>query len=480
LPVQSALAEQVTLFWTLVSIFEVVYMAALCIVIVLEKRSPVATLAWILGLAFLPVVGLLFYFFFGPRRLKRKRMRHSRSSAKVRKELAAERARDPSLVVPIRVQLATLAMRSSGSMVSTAKDIHVLGGGKVCFDAIEEAIRAAKHHVHVDYYIIEEDRTGARIRDALIERAKAGVNVRVLGDDVGTRLSRRFLRPLLDAGARFESFNPILLPSLLPRINLRNHRKIVIVDGRVGFLGGINIGDEYDESVSKRDAFRDTHLRIEGEAVHELQFIFLEDWHFSTGEVIKDKGLFPPRGADERDVVIVVPSGPDQEWESIEHVYFTAITQADEHIQLTTPYFVPDDAMRLALAAAALRGVKVELIVPHRSDSRIVSAAGRSYYDELLRAGMQLYEYPKMVHAKTLVIDGKIGLVGSANLDNRSFRLNFEVSALFYAEAAVAELTRLFEQDKHKCSHITLKSRSRMPFQSRLAEASARLLSPLL
>jgi len=433
------------LFWTLVSIFEVVYMAALCIVIVLEKRSPVATLAWILGLAFLPVVGLLFYFFFGPRRLKRKRMRHSRSSAKVRKELAAERARDPSLVVPIRVQLATLAMRSSGSMVSTAKDIRVLGGGKVCFDAIEEAI-----------------------------------HVRVLGDDVGTRLSRRFLRPLREAGARFESFNPILLPSLLPRINLRNHRKIVIVDGRVGFLGGINIGDEYDESVSKREAFRDTHLRIEGEAVHELQFIFLEDWHFSTGEVIRDKGLFPPRGEDERDVVIVVPSGPDQEWESIEHVYFTAITQADEHIQLTTPYFVPDDAMRLALAAAALRGVKVELIVPQRSDSRIVTAAGRSYYDELLRAGMHLYEYPKMVHAKTMVIDRKIGLVGSANLDNRSFRLNFEVSALFYAEAAVAELARLFEQDKHKCRHITLKSRSRMPFQSRLAEASARLLSPLL
>ena len=469
------------MFWTLVSTFEVVYLAALCIVLALEKRSPAATIAWILGLSLLPWVGLVFYVFFGPRRLTRKRMRHSHSSAQVRKELAAERARDPGqLVVPIRVQLATLAMRSSGAVVSTARDIEVLGSGKACFDAIEEAIRAARHHVHLEYYILEEDRTGARIRDALVERAKAGVHVRLLVDDVGTTLSRRFLRPLREAGVGFATFNPILLPSLVSRINLRNHRKIMIVDGRVGFLGGINIGDEYDESISKREAFRDTHLRIEGEAVRELQLTFLEDWHFSTSELIRDKGLFPPRSDDEHDVVVVVPSGPDQEWESIKQVYFTAITQADEQIQLTTPYFVPDDAMRVALAAAALRGVKVELIVPRRSDSRVVTAASRSYFDELLRAGMQLYEYPKMLHAKTMVVDRKIALVGSANLDNRSFRLNFEISAVFYNERAVAELRRLFEQDKHKCRHITLKSRSRMPFQSRLAEASARLLSPLL
>ncbi len=468
------------MFWTLVSTFEVVYLAALCVVIVLEKRSPVSTLAWVLGLAFLPVVGLLFYFFFGPRRLTRKRMRHHRSRAHVRKELASERGKGDDVVIPLRMQLATLAMRSSGSMAQTARDVRVLGSGKVCFDAIVEAIASAKHHVHVDYYIIEEDKTGLRIRDALIERAKAGVHVRVLADDVGTRLSRKFLRPLRAAGASFAIFNPILLASVVPRVNMRNHRKIVIVDGNVGFLGGINIGDEYDESAS-REAFRDTHLRIEGEAVRELQFTFLEDWHFSTGEMIRDKGLFPARGdREEREVVIVVPSGPDQEWESIEHVYFTAITQADHHVQLTTPYFVPDDPMRLALTAAALRGVRVELIVPHRSDSRIVTAAARSYFDELLRAGVQLYEYPKMVHAKTMVVDRKIGLVGSANLDNRSFRLNFEVSALFYCQSAIDELSRLFEQDKHRCRHITLKSRSRIAFPSRLAEASARLLSPLL
>lgn len=469
------------MFWTIVSAVEVAYLIAMIVVIILEKRSPISTIAWILTLALLPYVGLIVYFFIGPHRVRRKRMRHGRSSLEVRAQLAAEIDRHPTdVTAPHRVQLATLAVRSSGSLMSTAKEITVLGGGKECFDAIEEAIRGAKSHVHVLYYIFEGDKTGTRIRDALVERAKAGVKVRLLTDGVGTSLSRRFLKPLRQAGAQFARFNPIALGQFLPRIQLRNHRKIVIVDGRIGFLGGINVGDEYDESVSKREAFRDTHVRIEGNAVRELQFTFLEDWHFSTSEVVRDRGLFPPPDPSEEQAAIIVPSGPDQEWEAIEHVYFTAITQADEFIQLTTPYFVPDEPVRVALCAAALRGVRVEILVPRRSDSLIVTAAARSYFDELLRAGAHVYEYPRMVHAKTMVVDGEIAIIGSANLDNRSFRLNFEVSALVYAEKAIAQLSRLFETDKHKCRHITLKSRSKISLPMRFAEASARLLSPIL
>jgi cardiolipin synthase len=467
--------------WTIVSACVVAYLVTMVVVIILEKRSPISTIAWILTLVLLPYVGLVLYFFIGPHRVRRKRMRHGRSSAEVRASLAADVKKHPEdVTAPHRAQLATLAVRASGSLMSTAKSITVLGGGKECFDAIEEAIRAAKQHVHVLYYIFEGDKTGTRIRDALVERAKAGVKVRLLTDGVGTALSRRFLRPLRDAGVEYARFNPIVLGGLLPRIQLRNHRKIVIVDGRVGFLGGINVGDEYDASVTQRGAYRDTHVRIEGATVHELQLTFLEDWHFATGDMPRDKGMFPPPAADEPQAAIIVPSGPDQEWEAIEHVYFTAITQADERIQLTTPYFVPDEPVRVALCAAALRGVRLEIIVPHRSDSVIVTAAARSYFDELLRAGAHVYEYPKMVHAKTMVVDGKIGIVGSANLDNRSFRLNFEVSLLFYDTAALAELSRLFDTDKRKCSHITLKSRSRLPLPTRFAEASARLLSPLL
>ena len=467
------------MFWTLFSAVEVAYLVTMIVVIVLEKRSPISTIAWILALAMLPYVGLLVYFFIGPHRVKRKRMRHSRSSAEVRSALAADSALHPASA-PHRVQLATLAAKASGSLVATAKRITVLGSGKECFDAIVEAIGRAKQHVHVCYYIFEPDKTGARIRDALVERARAGVKVRLLTDGVGTSLPRKFLRPLLEAGAEHARFNPIVLGGLLPRIQLRNHRKIVIVDGRVGFLGGINVGDEYDESIAKRDAFRDTHARVEGAAVRELQLTFLEDWHFSTSQVVRDKGMFPPPGPGEDEAAIIVPSGPDQEWEAIEHVYFTAITQADESIQLTTPYFVPDEPVRVALVAAALRGVRVELIVPRRSDSLIVTAAARSYFDQLLLAGVQVYEYPRMVHAKTMLVDGKIGIVGSANLDNRSFRLNFEVSMIFYDEGALAKLGELFHLDKHKCRHITKKSRAKLPVHARLAEASARLLSPLL
>jgi cardiolipin synthase len=469
------------MFWTIVSSIEVAYLVTMIVVIILEKRSPISTLAWILALVFLPYVGLIIYFFIGPHRVRRKRMRHNRSAIEVRAQLAAEIDRHPTdVTAPHRVQLARLAVRASGSLMSTAKHIEVLGGGKDTFDAIVEAIGKAKTHIHVLYYIFEGDQTGTRIRDALIERAKAGVKVRMVTDGVGTSLSRKFLKPLRAAGIEYARFNPIALGQFLPRVHLRNHRKVVIVDGRVGFLGGINVGDEYNEAVSKRDAFRDTHVRIEGAAVRELQFTFLEDWHFATNEVVREQGLFPAPEPGEEQIAIIVPSGPDQEWESIEHVYFTAITQADDFIQLTTPYFVPDDPMRVALCSAALRGVRVELIVPRRSDSLIVTAAARSYFDELLRAGIHVYEYPRMVHAKTCVVDGKIAIVGSANLDNRSFRLNFEVSALFYEDVALAKLSRIFEVDKHKCRHITKKMRAKVTLPMRLAEASARLLSPIL
>ncbi len=469
------------MFWTIVSACELAYLIAMIVVVLLDKRSPISTIAWILAFVMLPYVGLVIYFFVGPHRIARKRMRHGRSILAVRGHVESESKRDPlDVSAPHRQQLAQLAVRASGSFMSTAKSITILAGGKECFGAIEEAIRGAQNHVHVLYYIFEGDRTGERIRDALVERAKAGVKVRLLTDGVGTNLSRRFMKPMRQAGIEIARFNPFALGRLFPRIQLRNHRKIVIVDGRIGFLGGINVGDEYDETVSKREAFRDTHARIVGNAVRELQFTFMEDWHFSTNKLIRDKKLFASMEPDEKEAIIIVPSGPDQEWESIKHVYFTAITQADDLIQLTTPYFVPDDPTRVALSAAALRGVRVELIVPHRSDSLIVTAAARSYFDELLRAGVQIYEYPRMVHAKTMVVDGKVAIVGSANLDNRSFRLNFEVSALFYDVAAIAKLAQMFDTDKHRSSHITMKSRSRIPLGGRLAEASARLLSPLL
>jgi cardiolipin synthase len=463
---------------SLLSTLEVVYVVFLAIYIVLEKRSPAATLAWIFGLAFLPIVGFVLYFFLGNRNLQRKRMRHARARLTVRREHGVPEAS----WVDLSSQLARLTSRCAGSSVGRARAVEVLLNGKACFGAILEAIAEAKHHVHVEYYIFEMDQTGTLIRDALVAKAREGVKVRFLVDGVGTSLSSNFLAPLLAEGVEFARFNPLSLGRLLPRINMRNHRKIVVVDGRVGFCGGINVGDEYNEEVTKRDAYRDTHLRIDGSVVRELQFTFLEDWQFATGEVVRDKGLFPeaPPEDDEPELVQIVPSGPDLEWEATQKVYFTMITQAERSLKITTPYFVPDDAIQAALVAAGLRGVKVELVVPQRSDSRIVSAAARSYYDQLLAAGVHIYEYPKMVHAKTMVVDGKLACVGSANMDNRSFRLNFEIGAVFYSGAAIAQLEHAFERDKTRSRHVTHRLRGKLDWPSRLGEASARLLSPLL
>lgn len=386
--------------------------------------------------------------------------------------------------VDLSSQLARLTSRTAGTNVGRAESVEVLLNGKACFDSIVAAIAKAEHHIHVEYYIFEGDKTGTRIRDALIARAKEGVKVRLLVDGVGSSLTSNFLAPLYAEGAEFARFNPLSFGRLLPRFNLRNHRKIVVIDGRVGFLGGINVGDEYNEEITKREAYRDTHLKIVGSVVRQIQFAFLEDWQFANGGHMRDKLLFPALDDDaderEQELVQVVPSGPDLEWEATKKVYFTMITQAEVSLKVTTPYFVPDEAIQVALCSAALRGVKVELIVPQNSDSRIVTAAARSYFDQLLSAGVHIFEYPKMVHAKTMVVDGKLACVSSANMDNRSFRLNFEIGAVFYAKEAISDLERAFDKDKARCRHVTPRSRGRIKWFGRLSEASARLLSPLL
>lgn len=466
-------------FWTALSSVEVVYLPVLIGTIILQKRSPVATLSWILALSFFPAFGLLVYFVIGPRRLHRKRLRHAKSRRLVRGDKPTKlgvRAHE----LPWKDQLVTLVTNASGAPLATCREVTVFTSGAACFDAIGEAIAAAKHHVHVEYYIFRDDVTGRRVRDALIERANAGVKVRVLVDALGSPLGYSFLRPLRDAHIEIARFNPLMFGSLRPRINFRTHRKIVVADGAVGFFGGINVGDEYDDRISGDKAFRDTHVRVRGMVVRELQLAFLEDWHYATGITVDKEGLFAPDDETEAELVQVIASGPDQEWEAMQKLFFTAITSAEERVEITTPYFVPDEAITAALVTAAMRGVDVEILLPHRSDSWVVSAAARSYYGELLRAGASIWEYPRMVHAKTMVVDHKLGIAGSANLDNRSFRLNFEIGAAFYDHRAIDALERQFVADKARSSRVTERARARVSFSGRLSEATARLLSPLL
>lgn len=470
---------------TVLTIAELVYVVGLGAWILLEKRSPVATLAWILALIALPYVGFVVFFFLGPRRIRRKRLRHKRARGAAIASAAPEGALGEAPVTPEidprEAQLVRLATRAGEPPVDRAETVTILADAAATYDAIEAAVRAAEHHVHVAYYILDPGRAGTRLRDALVERAKAGVTVRVLVDHVGSNaLSRAWVQPLVDAGARFAHFNVVSFARLRSRIDFRNHRKIVVVDGRVGFTGGINVADEYLPREGE-PPWRDTHVKLVGDVVRWLQLTFLEDWNFATGYTPRGPEYFPPPTGKGAERVQIVASGPDRELEPIQKMYFAAITLASERVWVTTPYFIPDDAVLTALTTAALRGVDVRVLVPKRSDSFVVTAAARSYYDALLACGVRVYEFsPTMIHAKTLVVDDLLAAVGTANMDNRSFRLNFEVTALLYGSARARELAAQFKADLRVSHEIKASARKQIPFGWRFAEAGARVLSPLL
>jgi cardiolipin synthase len=456
------------------TILWVVYLAVLAGWIALQKREPIATLSWLLSLALLPVVGLLVYHFFGPQRIRRQRLKRLRSRARLDHAGVGDSRADDSALM-------RLAQACSSYPPSSASRVQLLVDGHATFESLLEAIAGARRHVHLEYYIFESDRTGTRLRDALIERAAAGVQIRLLLDAVGSAYTyESFLGPLRAAGAQIAFFHRFRMRRLWrPKLNLRSHRKIVVVDGRVGFTGGINITDEQDERLHA-DAYRDLHLRMEGEAVRWLQLAFVEDWVYSNSKASKapDTADFWPDAAPGSIRAHVLPAGPDSPWETIHRTMIAAINGAADSVWLSTPYFVPGEAARMALTSAALRGVDVRLLVPARSDSLLVSIAARSYFDELQAAGVRVFEYPRMLHTKALLVDQRIAILGSSNFDNRSFRLNFELCVLFDDAGVAADLQRILAGDLQRAAEVAIPRPLGLP--ARLCEAVARQLSPLL
>ncbi|HET6435902.1 MAG TPA: cardiolipin synthase [Xanthomonadaceae bacterium] len=445
--------------------------------IVLQKRDPAATLGWLLGLAALPIVGFIVYYLFGPQRIQRQRLRRARQRVSLP-------AGDQRAGADEGAELARLGHATTGLSPATARDVRLLVDGKATYAALLEAIAGAREHVHLEYYIFAADRTGTLVRDALVERARAGVAVRLLLDAVGSAgCTRAFLAPLVAAGGEVAWFHPMRFGRFWrrPFLNLRSHRKIVVVDSAVAFTGGINVTDDENDGL-RADAYRDLHVRVTGDIVRALQLVFVEDWVYATGrrDFLSSIAQTLPPPEPGPIAAQALTSGPDSSWEAIHRLHVGAIHAARRRVWLVTPYFVPSEAALMALTSAALAGLDVRVLVPRRSDSLLVTLAARSYFDELIAAGAKVYEYgPRMLHTKALLVDDALALVGSANFDSRSFRLNFEVSMLFDDPGIAASLAQLIEGEFARAPRVR-EDRPHPLWRVRLPEALARLLSPLL
>lgn len=462
------------------------YVVVLVVWVVLQKRAPVATISWILVLWLLPYVGFLFFYFLGPQRLRKQVFRRLRSSSTlpyVSDELQTLKKRTQHAPLDL-LQIVHLGVGTTGIYPSTAQKVELLRSGAETFDAIMAQIAAARHHVHLEYYIYEPDQTGTRLRDLLAQKAREGVKVRLLIDALGSKNTRRrFLQPLVDAGGEVAFFHDSKFGRRWrPVTNYRTHRKIVVCDGETAFTGGVNISDQEDLRI-RDDAYHDLHLQAHGNLAFWLQFVFLEDWCYAKNAKIGD---CVPNWRDYLQVsepgsydVQLYASGPNNPEEPIHRILVEAIHAAHDRILLATPYFVPTEAAIMALTNAAFRGVDVQIMVPRRSDSWLVTLAARSYFDELQIAGVKIWEFEeRMLHSKTMVVDERFGYIGTANFDIRSFRLNYEVGVGIYGRDFARVLANQFEQDKTQSRQVP--EQRKLGFPERLAEAIARLASPML
>lgn len=462
------------------------YIIGLAVWIVWQRRSPVSTLAWIMALSLMPVIGLGVYAWFGPQRVQRQRLKrwHSRAALMSRQDLQRLRDAPPQDAPAWAMRHARLIEAACGLPLSSAQSAQLLASGGATYSALLQDIAQARRHVHLEYYIFEPDDTGTRIILALAERARAGVQVRLLLDAIGSArlLSARhapLLQALRDAGGEVAVFHPARLDRLRPLVNLRTHRKIAVLDGHTGYVGGINITDQENEHLHPHSAWRDTHLRLQGGVVRWLQYLFVQDWHYAGGRPPARGETLLPELAPGTIPAQIIASGPDTDGHAIHRATLDALAMARQRIWLATPYFVPTEETLLALTNAALRGVQVKLMVPRRSDSRIVTAAARSYFKELQAAGVLIFEYHgRMLHAKTLLVDQHYGMTGSANFDNRSFRLNFEVMAVVVESSFNQRLAEQFDADLSHCKRVP--PNRHLSAAQQLLESLARLASPLL
>lgn len=482
--------------WLIIAeVIYVIILVLVCMKIIADTRSVTKTFGYVLFAIFVPFIGILFYFFFGNNywntKIYSKRIFESVDLAnKLREKVylySKQTIKENSDAVMENKELAMLLIKDIGSPLTPHNSVKLLVNGEEKFPEVLKVLREAKHHIHMEYYIYEDDEIGREIERVLIEKAAQGVEVRFIYDDFGSRHIRKTLaRRLTEGNVKAFPFFKISYIAFANRINYRNHRKIIVVDGQTAFVGGINISDRYRNTVNQKHLFwRDTHLRIDGPGVQYLQYLFVGDWNFCANKKLRPTAeLFPAMSAypkTENKIVQIAAGGPDSESPTILYSTLQAINLATKEILITTPYFIPGDSLIDTLSMAAMSGIKIKLLVPGKSDSKVVNAASRAYYGDLLRVGVEIYLYNKgFVHAKTLVADKRIAIVGTANMDIRSFDLNFEVNALIYDSEIATQLTDIFYEDLEHSDQIDPVAWRARKWYKPLWEKCARLLSPLM
>lgn len=464
-------------FWG--SVYILTILGAVLIVISANK-NPVKTISWILVLIFLPILGLIFYIFFGqdirrrylPRKdikkLKRLKLGHKSS-----KEI-------PAIIKPEYIQLVKLFDKDFFPL-SRHNDVTIYSTGKEKFDALIEELEKAEHHIHIEYYIFSDDEIGRKIKQILMDKARKGIEVRLIYDDVGSWHTRnRFFKEMIQAGVQVYSFLKVRFPVFTNKINYRNHRKIVVIDGKVGFIGGMNIAQRYI-SGTKLGEWVDMHLKITGDAVLNLQSTFLINWTVYAGSFLNYKQYFPSPDISGDIKMQIIPGGPTSQWKNILQGFLKAITIAQKYIYIQTPYFLPTETFLTALQIASLSGVDVRLMIPEKSDSKITTAAVRSFVKEALLMGVKVYFFQKgFLHSKMMVIDDYFSTVGSANIDFRSFEHNFEANVFMYDEGIAKQCKSIFLRDMNNAARITLNNWEKRPRRQKFVESLIRLFSPLL
>lgn len=480
----AAISEYINLswiYWGLMAVYGITILSVIGIVLS-ENRNPVKSLAWVTVLLVVPAFGLILYIFFG-RSIKNKHMISRRNRRRLRKyeSMSSPHAERNAMSIE-SLQQVKLAKALTGANFYPGNDAKIFTNGKDKFDELKKDLSAAKYYIHIQYYIFEDDEIGNQIKRILIEKARAGVTVRVIYDHVGCfGVKNRFFNEMRQAGIMVFPFFKVAFPPFATRINWRNHRKLCVIDGYIGYIGGMNIADRYIKGTSW-GKWRDTHLRIQGPAVSALKLSFAMDWSFMGQPLIEEGNdvALPVISASQMGMQMIT-SGPTNQWSNIAMVYLKAIANAKKNVYIQTPYFLPTESLLKALQSAALSKVDVRIMLPRRSDSVMLKYASYSYIAECLRAGIKIYFYePGMLHSKTLVIDDEFSSVGSTNFDFRSFEHNFEGNMFVYSRDFNQRMKETFYSDIRECARITPSEWRHRNMPQKALESFMRLFSPIL